>query len=263
MFWADPEMVQAFLDAGADPNYIDDVASYGNSPLHYAAQAGAIEAVRLLLSCGADPQAENGRGESPRDVASRAGHDGVAQALSDATGARPVGPSFGDESEVFDPHGVAITGSSNGLDDDALAALEARLGVRLPGEYRGFLKRYNGGVPRPRVFRLPGADGSRMQRAVKRFLAVGVKPSSGQDIDIDLESTRARLHDWALPRRMLAIASVDDEFDVGLLCLSLSGNDRGCVAYYSPLDSTDSSTLPVAKSLNRFFDLLERGDGSL
>jgi hypothetical protein len=261
MFWTDLEMVRAFLDAGADPNHIDDVASYGNSPLHYAAQAGELEAVRLLLSCGADPRAENGRGESPRDLASRAGHEGVAQALSEATGARPVGPSFEDEPEVFDPHGVAMTGSPGGLDDDALAALEASLGVRLPGEYRGFLKRYNGGVPQPRVFRLRGNDGSRMKREVKRFLAVGGKPSFGQNID--LQSTRTRLHEWALPRRMLAIASVDDEFDVGLLCLSLSGNDRGCVAYYSPFDSSDSSTLPVAKSLNRFFDLLGKGDGSL
>jgi hypothetical protein len=107
--------------------------------------------------------------------------------------------------------------------------------------------------------------GTRTKREVKRFFTVGGKvegkPSLGQDTD--LETTRARLLDWALPQRMLAIASLEHEFDEGLLCLSLSGNDRGRIACYSPLDSSDSSTLPVAKSLSHFFDLLEKGsDGN-
>lgn len=256
VFWIDPEMVRAFLDAGADPDYIDDVASNGHAPLHYAAQAGAVEAVRLLLARGADPTAENETGERPRDLAARGGHDRVVEALSDAEAARPLGPSFEDEPEDFDTHGVAVKGSPGGLDEAALTALEARLGVRLPGEYRGFLKRFNGGAPRPARFRLRDDNGSGMKCEVKRFLAVGGESSFGEDTHV--EGARDRLADWGLPRRMLPIASVDDEVEGGLLCLSLRGKDRGRVSYYAPTDGGDSTTHPVAKSLSRFFERLIR-----
>ncbi len=256
VFWTDPAMVGAFLDAGADPDYIDDQAADGNAPLHYAAQAGTVEAVRLLLARGADPTAENETGERPRDLAARGGHDRVVEVLDQAEAARPRGPSFEDEPEDFDPHVVTLRGSPGGLSEDALAALEARLGARLSGEYRGFLKRFNGGVPRPARFRLRGDDGSGMKCEVKRFLAVGAESSF--DEDTDLEAARARLADWGLPRRMLPIASVDDEVEGGLLCLSLRGKDRGQVAYYTPTDGSDTTTHPVAKSLSRFFERLSR-----
>ncbi len=257
VFWTDPEMVQAFLDAGADPHHIDDVASYGNSPLHYAAQAGSLEAVRLLLAVGADPTVENETGEYPRDLAARAGHDEVVAALEQAEATQPPGPSFADEPEDFDPHSVILKGSTGGLDDDALAALEARLGIRLPGEYRGFLKRFNGGVPRPARFRLRSENGSGMKCEVKRFLSVGGEASSfGEDTDIEV--TRARLADWGLPRRMLPIAAADDEIEGGQLCISLRGKDRGRVVYYAPTDGGDASTTPVANSLSAFFERLGR-----
>jgi ankyrin repeat protein len=250
-FWTDPDMVRAFLDAGADPDYIDDVASYGNAPLHYASQAGALEAVRLLLARGADPMAENEQGESPRDLAAWRGHDRVAEALDEAAAGRPTGPALEDEPEEVDLHSVVMSGPAGGLDEDALAALEARLGVRLPGEYRGFLKRFNGGKPRPARFRLRDRDDSGLKCEVRRFLSVEGGPRFADDAD--LESTRARLADWGLPRRMLPIATVDDELSGGLLCISVRGKDRSRVAYYPRHDSSDATTYPVATTLSRFF----------
>jgi SMI1-KNR4 cell-wall len=178
-----------------------------------AAQAGEIEAVCLLLARGADPRAENEKGERPPNLAAKAGHDRVVEALEEAEALRPLGPSFADEPEDFDLHAVTLKGSPSELAEAALAAFDARLGVRLPGEYRGFLKRFNGGVPRPDRFRLPDDGGSGMKYEVKRFLAVGAESSFGEDTDLD--ATRARLADWGLPRRMLPIASVDDDDDEG------------------------------------------------
>jgi ankyrin repeat protein len=256
-FWTDLDMVRAFLDAGADLEYIDNVASYGNSPLHYATQAGELEAVRLLLARGADPTVENEQGESPRDLAARAGHAQIVEALDEAAAKQPARASFEDESQEVDIHSVVIAGSAGGLDEDALVALEARLQVRLPGEYRGFLKRFNGGKPRPTRFRFrDDEDDSAVKCQVKCFLSVGGEPRFAEVTD--LESTRDDLADWGLPRRMLPIASVDDEISGGLLCISLRGKDRGGIAYYPQNDSSESTTYPVAKSLSRFFARLSK-----
>ena len=249
-FWTDLEMVGEFLDAGADLEYIDDIASYGNSPLHYAAQSGEADAVRLLLSRGADPYVENEQGECPRDLAVVAGYARVAEILGEAGATRPEKAAVPEEPAEVELHGVAITKTLPGLHADALDALEARLQIRLPGEYLAFLGRFNGGTPRPAVFRLRGEDGDgdeSLKCEITRFLAVGGAAKLGADTD--LEATRETLSDWGLPRCMLPIAAVDDEISGGLLCISVRGKDRGRVAYYPQNDSTEFDDLPRREEL--------------
>jgi ankyrin repeat protein len=258
-FWTDLDMVSAFLDAGADVDHIDDDASHGNSPLHYAAAAGELAAVRLLLARGADPTVENGEGKRPQDLASAAKYDDIAEELVHAAAARPARASHADEIEEVDLHSVKIIDSSGGLDEQTIGALESRLQVRLPGEYRAFLKRFNGGRPRPARFRVRDEGGDDDRGAVcevSRFLSVGLDAKLGEDTD--LEATRKELSDWGLPTRMLPIASVEDEVSGGLLCISVRGKDRGRVFYYPRGDSTDSTTYRVAKTLSRFFALLSK-----
>jgi ankyrin repeat protein len=48
-----------------------------------AAQSGAIDAVQLLLSSGADPAAVDINGRNAADVARAQGHSTLAQALED------------------------------------------------------------------------------------------------------------------------------------------------------------------------------------
>ena len=69
------EVMRALLDAGADPN---TKQSHGFVPLHAVAQNGSLEGVDLLLAHGADPKVANGDGDTPADLARRAGHDHVA-----------------------------------------------------------------------------------------------------------------------------------------------------------------------------------------
>jgi len=56
-------IAQALLDAGADPNAIE----YGNgdTPLHWAALAGSLDAISLLAENGADLDASNDNGGKP------------------------------------------------------------------------------------------------------------------------------------------------------------------------------------------------------
>lgn len=71
-------LVEALLDAGADPNAIQNDSFRA---LHSAAQNGDIEMARLLLSRGADPTLANDRGELPRDLALKSGHTDLAALL--------------------------------------------------------------------------------------------------------------------------------------------------------------------------------------
>ncbi len=52
---ADPRIVAALLDKGADPNVVDPVARGGFTPLAHAASLGRARVVALLLQYGADP----------------------------------------------------------------------------------------------------------------------------------------------------------------------------------------------------------------
>ena len=59
-----PDVLAALIAAKADVSARD---SAGNTPLHYACLDTNLASVRLLLDAGADPEAENGHGERPKD----------------------------------------------------------------------------------------------------------------------------------------------------------------------------------------------------
>lgn len=84
--------LQALLAAGADVNA---PAANGSTPLHWAAGAGALEAVRALLSHGADPSARTytwrrqvfgrGSGQLPIHWAAESGYTDVVKLLAGAS----------------------------------------------------------------------------------------------------------------------------------------------------------------------------------
>jgi cytohesin len=73
------------LEAGAR---VDARDRPGNTPLHDAAVAGQLDAVKLLLAAGATIDAQDDRGRTPLHEAARKGRAEVAEFLINA-GARP------------------------------------------------------------------------------------------------------------------------------------------------------------------------------
>lgn len=60
----DPDYVRALLDYGAR---VDDRREAGATALHYAAKAGFLQTIQVLLDHGADPAARDNRGRTPYD----------------------------------------------------------------------------------------------------------------------------------------------------------------------------------------------------
>jgi hypothetical protein len=84
---------EALLDAGADPNGV--TASSVATPLHFAANADAVDVVRLLLAHGAASDARAVNGRTPLHFAAQRGNDASVNALlkggADPNAADPQG----------------------------------------------------------------------------------------------------------------------------------------------------------------------------
>src|SRR5687768_5916422 len=83
----DSVAVSRLLDAGARPDVPRDE---NNTALMSAARWGRVGIARLLLTRGADALLENARGETARDLATKAGHVDVARLLEAAERGQPL-----------------------------------------------------------------------------------------------------------------------------------------------------------------------------
>lgn len=119
-------------------------------------------------------------------------------------------------------HGVVLTLNKPLTDEAHVEAFEAKLGRRLPDSYRAFLLSYNGGRPKPSVFRFVLKNGKQSDSSVHWFLSLHEGEHS--NLERELRSLKGRIPPDTLP---IAI----DPFG-NVVLLGISGETRGKIYFW-------------------------------
>ena len=146
------------------------------------------------------------------------------------------------------------------LTERDIAAIEREFGVSLPGDYRAFLRKHNGGSPSPDAFPI-FRDSADTHGILNRFL--GISPG---DYD-DMLAVR-KVFQERVPPDLLPIAC-----DPGgnLICLAVAGTNRRRIYFWDHEEEADEGEPPtydnvyfVAESftdlLNNLTELPENAD---
>jgi len=149
-------------------------------------------------------------------------------------------------------HGLKLLVNKPAADEARIAAFEARLGHRLPDDYRAFLLQYNGGRPAQRGFQFTRRPDTHVRAAIHWFLSLHDGEAS------NLEQTAYTLRE-RIPPDTLAIAN---DPSGGYVLLGLHGESRGKVYFWDPERAVagrpDGSNIDlVADSLDSFLSRLE------
>jgi cell wall assembly regulator SMI1 len=137
------------------------------------------------------------------------------------------------------------------LREEDLTAVERQLGITLPSDYRRFLLTHNGGHPEPDTFPLSSFTEGDFG-VLNRFL--GIREGEYDD----LVNYYTKVFRDRVPRNLLPIAN-----DPGgnLICLSVSGPDRGKVYWWFHEEEADEGEPPTYRNIyfvaDSFNDLLK------
>jgi uncharacterized protein len=83
------QTIRMLISNGAKPNFAEEAAQGGLTPLHYAAETGNVETCKFLVSKGADPSKRDAYGRTPADCARDAGQSECAAALASIMSSTP------------------------------------------------------------------------------------------------------------------------------------------------------------------------------
>jgi cell wall assembly regulator SMI1 len=149
-------------------------------------------------------------------------------------------------------HGVTLTLNKPLTDEAHIAALETQLGRSLPGDYREFMLRYNGGRPKPPMFRFALRNGRQDNSCVHWFLSI--HDGEYSNLERTIRSLQGRI-----PPDTLPIA--DDPFG-NVVLLGLHSDRRGKVYFWDhenePKRQPDWSNVAlVAETFDGFMRALE------
>ena len=134
----------------------------------------------------------------------------------------------------------------------AIAALEKRIGGRLPEEYRAFLLRDNGGGPDADCFRFADRKGPYTDGKLRAFYAIwdGKHSRMSHAVETFWEGER-------IPRELLPIGY--DSFG-NQICIAFAGPHRGRVYFWDHERETDPASYAnldrIADSFDAFCALL-------
>jgi hypothetical protein len=139
---------------------------------------------------------------------------------------------------------------SRPLTEGDIRALEDLIGASLPTDYRSFLLRYNGGIPRPKGFLVRNMSGN-PDSIVQVFFGID-RTIESSDVRWNYEVFKGRT-----PSNLFPIACTPSG---DLVCLSLSGHDAGSVVlwdfYAEHKPPTYANVYYVAPSFEGFINAL-------
>jgi hypothetical protein len=137
------------------------------------------------------------------------------------------------------------------LSPQDIERLEDMVGVELPVDYKAFLRRYNGGVPKPAAFPIQGFENNPYGVVQVLFRVDGDIESS--NLDWNYEAMNSRIPSSFFP------VGCDGSGD--LICLSLYGDDSGAIFFWDYYDQTPdpdhSNVYRIAGSFSEFLDSLQ------
>ena len=131
------------------------------------------------------------------------------------------------------------------VDDAQIDAIENEWGARLPSDYREFLARYNGGIPKPDTVDVPGAPGTPTD--VQVFFGLG-RAEETSNLHWNLSLVRKRFPG----RRILPIAC---DSGGNLFCIEAVASVAADVIYCD-LESREPKMYDVASGFTEFADRL-------
>jgi hypothetical protein len=149
-------------------------------------------------------------------------------------------------------HGVSLTIFNPPTDEVRVVALEARLGARLPDEYRRFLLEFNGGRPSPACFKFALRTGPYTDSLVDNFLSA----NTTDEMSID------NVLGWLMGRKPPALLPIATDPGANYVMLGIHGDVRGKVYFWDhdnePQDEQDWSNIDlITDSFDAFMSGLE------
>src|SRR5258708_7324543 len=139
---------------------------------------------------------------------------------------------------------VPIYRSAASVSEEGLAALEQRLGLHLPADYRAFLLKHNGGMPRLNTFQYRDKDDRPREAWLGWIYSAGTEGKLDAE-DLDLETAYAR-RPVGLPADVLPIAFTWFTGNSGMVCVAAGGGpDRGKVYLRPNIDPARAPVHPV------------------
>lgn len=124
-----------------------------------------------------------------------------------------------------------ITPTHAPLSEEVIAQFEGRFSISLPDSYRHFLLAHNGGKPIPKRF---DTEDGKVGSMVARFFPM----FDDEDDALEDEYTDITL-EGVIPKNLMPIAIDPAE---NRILLSIGGNDRGAVYYWSWDEEPDPAT---------------------
>jgi cell wall assembly regulator SMI1 len=148
---------------------------------------------------------------------------------------------------------VRIDESEASISASELEAIEKKLGIHLPDQYRSFLLVHNGGRPTPSIFRYRNEAGPYTDSEVDWFLAIQSKDYN----DFETYYDRYKIHRIRMPTELVPIA---DDPGGNVICIVVDGPKLGAVYFW---DHEEEQDLPsyknvhlIANSFDEFMNLL-------